>query len=244
MIHGLTDIHHHLVYGVDDGAQTFEQAMDMAAAAWQDGTATLLCTSHISPGIKPFDLDRYHRHLERIQQACFENGWTLRLLQGAEILYTEPTCRFLREKRIPTLGGTDYVLVEFFPTVEYRELYDAVTGILRAGYRPIIAHVERYHCLASSIPKLREVRDTLGAVIQMNCSTVIGGKGLFHDRRNRRLLDEGLIDVVATDAHNTSSRPTQMQAAYAWLEKKYGADYAAELTGLNAEVGIAQVFHA
>ena len=243
MTHGFTDIHHHLVYGVDDGAQTLEQAMEMATAAWQDGTATLLCTSHISPGIKPFDLDRYHRHLEEIQQNCLHNGIELRLLEGAEILYTEPTCRFLREKRIPTLGGTDYVLVEFFPMVEYRDLYDAVTGILRAGYRPIVAHAERYRCLATSIPKLKEIRDSLGAIIQMNCSTVIGGKGLFHDRRNRRLIDEGLIDVIATDAHNTSSRPTQMQAAYTWLDKKYGADYAAELTGLNAEVGIARAFH-
>ena len=242
-MHGFTDIHHHLVYGVDDGAQTFEQAMDMAAAAWQDGTATLLCTSHISPGIKPFDLDRYYRHLDEIQQACLQQGMDLHLLQGAEILYTEPTCRFLREKRIPTLAGTDYVLVEFFPTVEYRELTEAITGIQRAGYRPIIAHVERYHCVASSISKLREVRDSLGAVIQMNCSTVVGGKGLIHDHRNRKLIDEGLIDVIATDAHNLTSRPTQMQQAYAWLEKKYGADYAAELTGLNGEVGIAQAFH-
>lgn len=242
MIQGFTDIHHHLVYGVDDGAQTFDQAVEMAAAAWQDGTATLLCTSHISPGIKPFDTERYFRHLEKIQQACRQQGMGLRLLQGAEILYTEPTCRFLREKRIPTLGGTDYVLVEFFPLVEYREICEAVTGIQRAGYRPIIAHVERYRCLAASIPKLREVRDDLGAVIQMNCSTVIGGKGLLNDHRNRKLLDEGLIDVIGTDAHNTSSRPTQMRAAYNWLEKKYGGSYAAELMGLNAEVGIAQAF--
>lgn len=240
---GFTDIHHHLIYGMDDGAQNLDQALAMATAAWEDGTTTILGTSHISPGVKPFDLDRYYRHLDALQAACWDQGMNLRLLEGAEILYTEQTCRFLRDRRIPTLGGTDYVLVEFFPTVEYRELYDAIVGILRAGYRPIIAHVERYRCLAGSIPKLREVRESLGAVIQMNCSTVVGGKGFLHDHRNHKLISEGLIDVIATDAHNTTSRPTQMQEAYAWLEKKLGADYAAELMGLNAEVGVAQAFH-
>lgn len=232
-MHGFTDIHHHLVYGVDDGAQTLEQAMSMASAAWRDGTATLLCTSHISPGIKPFDLERYSRHLDEIRQACQQQGVNIRLLPGAEILYTASTCSFLRDRRIPTLGGSDYVLVEFFPTVEYREVCEAVTGIQRTGYRPVIAHVERYRCLAGALPKLREVRNTLGAVIQMNCSSVIGGKGFLADRRNHRLIDEGLIDIDATDAHNTASRPTQMQAAYEWLEKKYDADYAAQLLGVG-----------
>lgn len=232
-MHGFTDIHHHLVYGVDDGAQTMEQAMTMARAAWQDGTATLLCTSHISPGVRPFDTDRYYRHLEKIYHACQQQGIGLRLLDGAEILYTDSTCEFLRSKRIPTLGSSDYVLVEFYPAVTYHELYEAVTGILRTGYRPVIAHVERYRCLATSLPKLREIRNTLGAVIQMNCSSVIGGKGFLRDRANHRLIDEGLIDVIASDAHNTTSRPTQMQAAYTWLEQKYGADYAAELMGVG-----------
>lgn len=239
---GFTDIHHHLIYGVDDGAQTFEQGMAMAEAACRDGTTTVIGTSHISPGIKPFDTDKYYRHLEELRRGCKEQGLNLRLLEGAEILYTDLTCRFLQERRIPTLGGTDYVLVEFFPTVEYDEIVGALTGILRAGYRPIVAHVERYQCLATSLPRLREVRDSLGATIQMNCSTVIDSKGFFRDRHSRKMLDEGLIDVVATDAHNTTSRPTRLRAAYEQLEKRYGADYAAELTGLNCETGIATAF--
>ena len=242
MIQGFTDIHHHLIHGVDDGPRSLEQAIAMAAAARRDGTTTLICTPHISPGIAPFDLDRYRRHLEALRHACHERGIDLRLLEGAEILYTEPTCRLLREGRVPTLGGTEYVLVEFLPAVAYRELCRAVTAILRAGYRPILAHVERYRCLTASIPKLREVRNSLGAVIQMNCSTVLGGCGLLRDRRNRRLIDEGLIDIVATDAHDTARRPTMMQDAYQWLATKYGPDFAAALTGLNGEAGIARAF--
>ena len=68
----------------------------------------------------------------------------LRILLGAEILYTDMTCRLLAEGRVPTLAGTEYVLVEFMPGVRYDALYKALEGILRAGYLPVVAHVERY----------------------------------------------------------------------------------------------------
>ena len=230
---GFTDVHHHLVYGLDDGAKTFEQAMTMAAAADAAGTATLIATPHVLPGIRPFDEALYHRRVERLQAACRKRGMGLRLLEGAEILYTEQTCRMLREGRIPTLGGSGWVLVEFLPQTGYRDLCDALAGILRTGYRPVIAHVERYRCLDAAGRRLRELRRAFGAVAQMNCSTVLGGKGWLQDWRSRRWLDEGFVDLVATDAHNVTSRPTRMREAYALLEARYGQAYARRLTGLD-----------
>ena len=158
----------------------------------------------------------------------------LRLLLGAEILYTDMTCRLLSEGRVPTLAGTEYVLVEFMPGVRYDALYKALEGILRAGFLPVVAHVERYACLASSPRRAAMLKDELeGVFFQMNSSTILGGRGFFSDLHTRRLLDESLIDIVASDAHNLRERPTRLHEAYQKLREDYDDIYAANLTGMS-----------
>ena len=66
---------------------------------------------------------------------------------GAEILYSLMTCDMLRDGRIPTLAETNIALVEFSPTVSYRQLEQAVKAIAEKGFLPMLAHVERYRCL-------------------------------------------------------------------------------------------------
>ena len=231
MTDGFIDIHHHLVYGLDDGAQTMEDAGAMMRAAAEAGTSVVIGTTHISPGIRPFDLEKYERHLEEMRACCEREGIGLRLLGGCEMLYTAAASHYLSDGRIPTLGGTAYVLVEFLPSIRFESLYNALSDILRNGYLPVVAHVERYDCLLKSPKKAAKVHDELDVLFQMNCATVLGGKGFLSDLRAKRLLDDGLIDIVASDAHNVSSRPTRMREAYAQLAQRYGAKTAAKLTG-------------
>ena len=243
MIKGFIDIHHHLCYGVDDGAQTLDDALAMIKAALEDGTQTILATSHITPGIRPFDTALYMQHLGDIRAACEDEGLALRVLPGAEILYTEQTARFLHEEKIPTLGGTNYVLVEFMPSVAYEDVRKALTGILRSGYLPVVAHVERYDCLARSPRRAAELHGELDVLFQMNCGTVIGGKGFFRDMRAKRLIDDGLIDIVASDAHNVRSRCTKMQDAYKALKARCGAEDAKRMTGRTADTPFWAAIH-
>lgn len=227
---GFIDMHHHLVYGVDDGAQTLEQAMEMARAAAADGSQIVVGTSHVSPGVRHWDGGRYEERRAELNARCLEEGLDLVILPGAEILYTDATSRFLRERRINTLAGTDFVLVEFMPDVRYEALHDALRSILGAGYLPVAAHVERYACLANP-RRCEALKRELGVLLQMNCSTAIGGRGFLRDRQARKLLDAGLIDAVASDAHHPQRRPTRMREAHAALAERYGAREADRLMG-------------
>ena len=234
MMRGFTDIHHHLLYGVDDGAQSLQMSLKMAQRAYRGGTRTIIATPHVTPGVEQIDEEKFHKRLEEIHAACRQAGMDLRLLLGAEILYTDMTCRLLAEGRVPTLAGTEYVLVEFMPGVRYDALYKALEGILRAGYLPVVAHMERYACLASSPRRAEMLKKELeGVLFQMNNSTILGGRGFFSDLHTRRFLEEGLIDITASDAHNLRERPTRMLEAYEKLKEDYDGVYAANLTGLS-----------
>lgn len=228
---GFMDIHHHLIYGLDDGPKKREETAAMLRAAAKDETTAIIATPHVSPGIRPFEAKRYLERLEEAQQYCMSNKLPLELYTGAEILYTPLAASMLREGRVPTLAKTDFVLVEFMPGVRYEELSEAVQKLLRNGFLPVLAHMERYDCLTHSIRRTVQLKQKYEVYYQVNCSTVIGGKGFWIRRCIDYLLREHLVDFVASDAHNTSVRPTRMSQAYQQLKMKVDQEYAASLTG-------------
>lgn len=230
---GFTDIHNHFVYGVDDGPKTYEQMTDMLDAAAADGIVCIIATPHITPGVEQFEYDTFHRHLLEAQEYCHVAQLPLTLHPGSEVFYTPHTGRYLAEGRIPTLAGTRYVLVEFSPQVPLEELRQALQIILRNGHIPIVAHVERYHCLIKNLKAAKQLKESIEVRFQLNASTVIKGKGFWIERFAKHMLEEGYIDYIATDAHNTTNRPAVMQAAYDALNAVYGSDKAVLLTGIN-----------
>ena len=129
--------------------------------------------------------------------------------------------------------------MEFSPDINYRQIQNNLEKLSRNGYIPILAHVERYQCLVSRPQSAYELKERLSVRYQMNCSTVIDGKGFAVSRFCRKLLGDGLIDAVATDAHNIDTRPIRMLEAYEVLEERYGVAYAERITGVKGGL----VFH-
>lgn len=224
------DLHHHLIYGVDDGAQSLEDMQKMILRACDEGVADIVCTSHATPGIEPFPMEKYLAHLEEAKAFIADQGLEMSVHTGCEVLYTDASARLLREGHFPTLAGSDVVLVEFSPDASFRELAEAAAGFGMAGSGVLFAHVERYDALRS-LKNVRKLRDEFGVYMQMNTNTVISKKGFFTERWVRHMLEDGYIDCVATDAHNLSSRRCKMRKCHEVLSEKYGADFADELCG-------------
>ncbi len=224
------DLHHHLIYGVDDGAKSLENMQEMILRAAGEGITDIVCTSHVTPGYEPFPKESYDAHLEEARSFIRKQGIDMRVHPGCEVLYTDAASRLLREGKYPTLADSNTVLVEFTPEMSFRQLADAASGFGMAGYQVLFAHVERYDALRN-LKNVSKLREEYGVFMQMNANTIITKKGFFTERWVRHMLNEGYIDCIATDAHNLTYRKCQMRLAYEMLCGRYDREFADELCG-------------
>ena len=211
-----------------DGPQTPEDSINMLRTAAADGITCVIATPHVMPGIAPFDGERFRQRLAALQSWCRDEGLPLRLYPGAEIFYTPMTVQNLNEGRVPTMNGTAHVLVEFDPGERYEQIRKACGELTAHGYIPILAHVERYQALARHHKSALQLREEFALAYQVNCNTVIqhSAFSIQHFRTGRfiqALMKEGALDHIATDAHNTTTRPIKMREAIAALAR-YGID--------------------
>ena len=228
---GYTDIHQHVLYGVDDGAKDFQTMDAMLKASAADHVRVLVATPHVTPGVRQVEgtaiLERFREANERIAAMRLP----LKLVLGAENLYTPMMMNAIHNQQIITLGESAYVLVEFTPAIAFEDVELAVSALDGNGYCPILAHVERYECLKKSPGKLEKLKEQHHALFQMNCQTVMKRCGGLKGRHNRRMLQYDLIDFIASDAHDLGARRTHLSQAHQVLDQLIGKTRADALMG-------------
>ena len=212
------DIHSHVIWGVDDGAEQKAETFRMLKEAAEDGIGKIICTPHVIPGVYEFPEEEFREHFAEAEEFIRREGLPLELYTGAEILYTENTPRMLREGRVATLAGTNYVMVEFSPTDTQEHICDALQKVAGAGYLPVIAHTERYPAIGK-IEKVRELKERYRAKVQVNARSLLRKQGLFRSRFFDRLFTEGLVDFVATDTHAAEGRGSCMTKGMEMMEE-------------------------
>lgn len=203
------DIHTHILPGIDDGAESLDIAFDMLNKEYQEGVRDIILTPHFGAYNLEFDLNKAEEAFQNLRRKAVEKLPGLKLYPGNEILYSPGTVEALKEGKAKTLAGTDYVLVEFQYQEEYATILKAVKQLTMAGYRPVIAHVERYDCLLKDLDKVEELIYQ-GAYIQVNGNSFLRG---ILDKRFRfvkKLLKYDLIHLVATDCHNMKGRSPEI----------------------------------
>jgi len=229
------DIHHHIVYGLDDGPKDLRKACQMIDAAHRDGIKTIFATPHVYPGRKRFDHASYRLRLDELNTYCAERNYDLEILPGAEIYYTDAALRLLTEGEIPTLNNTSFVLLEASTRLKSEDFVRAIRDISNAGFTPVIAHIERYPNLWHKIKVIRQVRSGFDFRIQVDAEVFLDRLPFFEKRFVKALIKYDLIDYVASDAHDTTGRRVNMHRAYRVLCEEYGKKYARSLTGGNQE---------
>lgn len=231
-------MHAHVIYGVDDGPQTREDMERMLYSAKASGVKRLYCTSHYSVG-GSFPETVYREHLKEAREWCRENAPDLTLYSGAEIFADISALPSLRQNTLPTLEGTNLILLEFPIRISARDILRIAQKCRECGYQPILAHAERYPSL-HKIQTVQTLKNAAGALIQINAQSVFDpNAGCFQKARTRRLLHGGLADCVSSDAHNTSSRPFCLEYAYHWLKTNISVEAASSLCGGRMERYIA-----
>lgn len=229
MHQAFVDVHHHLLCGLDDGPKKAAAMQAMIDAACEDGVGLIIATPHATPGIVPFDRKTYAEVLAQANAYCIEKGYDLRILGGAEIMYTAAAVRLLQDQQAPTLAGTRFVLVEWPGDASLSAVTDAVRNLTNAGYIPVMAHVERLQCFRGRLDALRQLKEAFDIRVQINADTIPEHRTLFSRSPVPHLLRSKLVDYIASDAHDVQVRRIQMKTAYLRLSVQYGEAFADEL---------------
>jgi protein-tyrosine phosphatase len=200
----MTDLHSHLVPGVDDGSRTLGDALEGVGRLRQAGFVRVATTPHLDasltrqPGALQARLAQVDREWEELRSAARERFAGLEILRGHEVALDVPDPDFSDPRT--RLAGTDYVLVEWPRLTVPPETPRVLARLRDLGYRPIVAHPERYRGL-DAVPALPGSWREAGALLQVNLGSLAGRYGRRSLRVALALLERGWMDLLATDFH-------------------------------------------
>src|ERR1700679_2203459 len=228
----MVDLHHHLLPGLDDGSPNLETSVAMARVAASDGITHVVATPHAN-NVYSFDPDRIARRIEALRSALAAEAIPLKISSGCDfhLSYDNMQDAVANPKKY-TLNGGDYLLVELPDYGLSPHLDEAFYELGLAGMRPILTHPERNPTLQRDPKRLADWM-RIGLLTQITTSSVVGQMGKQAERMAHRMLADRWVHFLATDAHNTKSRPPRMRAAHDLVAKKDGAASAARLCASN-----------
>ena len=208
----MIDIHNHILYGVDDGSKDLDMSLAMLKEEMEQGVTRVYLTPHQNQQTLtgPLLKERYQSFLEELK----EKGIDMDIRLGAEIYYYPGLKQDLLSGKALTMDESKYVLVEFSTRTE-TNVSEVVYELVMAGFTPIIAHIERYPYLKKE--DYFDIKEA-GGLIQINSGSFshFSSRGLI-----KYLLKNGLVDYVATDAHDNSRRKVDFSFVHSYIKKKY-----------------------
>lgn len=193
------DIHSHVLHNIDDGSKDLERSIEQLKDMESHGVVELYLTSHYFRGHYQYSRDEYDRKIKELQDAAEAAGIKIKLRPGFEIFVQTGIIDDIKEKSL-TLGDSKYVLIESELNGLPDDFYANVYPILRAGYKPILAHAERYVSIMRSPSKVRDLVQR-NIYIQCNAGSLLG---LYGDKVRQTawtLIENGWAHFLASDDH-------------------------------------------
>lgn len=240
----MIDIHCHLLPGVDDGPETLEQSLQLCRIAAADGITHAVVTPHIHPGRWPNNRESVADHCEHLRQALELSGIDLQLGFAAEVRTTDQVMQQVADQEIPYYGEVDgyqIMLLEFPHGHLIPGSEKLVQWLVERGVRPLIAHPERNKQVMRDASRLQPFLE-LGCWLQITAGSILGSFGERCQLLARQLLDEDLVKVIASDAHNARARPPSLAQAWSRVSQDYGEHRARLLLQENPAAIVAGQF--
>ncbi len=194
------DIHSHLIPGIDDGAPDLEIALGLVRKMADMGYKKLITTPHVYQEYYPNEPDTILPGLEALKAAVAAENIPIELHAAAEYFMDEHFEELLEKKALLTLKD-NYVLVEMSFFGAPPDLENYLFQMQIKGYKPILAHPERYLYYKGNIEKYQRIKE-LGCLLQLNILSLTGYYDRAVQQNARELIKEGLIDLLGTDLHH------------------------------------------
>ncbi len=214
----MVDIHSHIVWGLDDGASDMEQSLCMLQAAAASGTTDIVATPHSNAefGYQSDLLDR------RIRELTLRTHGSPRIHRGCDLhLSFDNIDEVLRGLGGYSINGTQYLLVECPDFHVGNHTEKVLQRLLDSGIVPVVTHPERNPVLQDKLSRVEQWVE-LGCLVQVTALSISGGFGRQALSAAGRLLERGLVHVVASDAHDPEHRHTRLDEAYRIVKARYG----------------------
>jgi len=221
----MVDVHCHILPGLDDGPHTMEESIAMAESAIAEGTTHVVATPHSSERFR-FDYEQVRQLRDDLQSRL---GNRVRIATGCDFHLNRENLDALRkEPRRYCINQRDYLLVEFNEISIPPAMDQTLHGLQLSGLRLIVTHPERNAILRTHEERLRDwVRR--GCFVQVTGGALTGGFGPTAQQIAMRWISEGIVHIVASDAHNMRNRPLRLQPAYDAVAEQFGEDKALAL---------------
>lgn len=211
----MIDLHSHILPGIDDGAKTPQDGKELLLQMARQGVTTAVATPHFFPASTVLEdfLSTRDAAMKELS-AVLENGFPVKIIPGAEVLYFGGIGAVEAIKSL-TLGGSRYLLLEL---LGLKKIDKKVIGDIRAlrdnlGIVPIIAHTERY-CRYKGYKDLISLIKSGEALCQINATYT---ESKAESRAVKDMMLNGLVDFAASDCHHPSRRPVKLDTAFAAL---------------------------
>jgi protein-tyrosine phosphatase len=230
----MIDLHCHILPGLDDGPDTWDQAVEMTQKAVADGIHTLVATPHIHATAGADVADKIEARLAELSYHCTVLQIPLMLAAGGEVdAYMEPEpCRSF------CLNDANYVLIEFPHLYLPGDAPEIIFNLVTAGLNPIIAHPERNHSVIKQPERLIDLTRS-GALVQITGGSLLGEFGGYAKTCAEYLLKKGMVSFLASDAHSPFHRSPTLSSAVHAASSIIGGDAARSLVVANPEAVLA-----
>ena len=225
----MIDLHNHILCGLDDGAKTIEESVEMCRISYQDGVRTIVATPHVLPRIYKNDRFTILSKVQELNETIKKFGVPsseFRILPGADVHFTSDIFqRYEREEVVTVDDQGRYLLIEFaFQGIPY-QAEEVLFQLMARGIIPIISHPERNMEIGQN-PKRYYEMVRMGCLGQVTAMSLTGEFGPGIRRVAERLLKNRMVHIIASDAHSTDGRPPILSSAVRAAEKIVGKEEA------------------
>ena len=217
----MVDMHTHVLHNIDDGPKTLEESISLIEKLEQAGVTDIVATSHYfsaSTSIEDFYV-RGTKRLEELRKAVADKNIGVNIYFGAEVHIDKILLNYSSLEKL-CFENTDYILLEIPPAFFSEDAFELIDKIVSYyPIKPIIAHAERYSYLKNT--RALTYLKQMGCIIQADTECILG-KSLCARLFAFKMIKEGLVDIVASDCHDTKKRKSNLNLAYDAIEKKLG----------------------
>jgi protein-tyrosine phosphatase len=223
----MIDIHTHLLPGVDDGSDTWDESLALIRQMAEEGITGAVCTPHVLSHLDPATETLLSETFGLLRQKTEQAGLPVKLWLGTELYYN---ARFDLRSPLVTLNHNGKYLLFEFPMNEIpKDGGSLIFNWIMDGFIPILAHPERNQAICRN-PEIAAEFIQRGVLMQMDAGSLLGIFGRNVRRAALKLIDYRLIHFVASDYHHPENRPAEAcRKAYAVIARKWGEPYAKDL---------------